>query len=201
METSFYSDKEIADLGFKSCGEHVLISRKTSIYGAANITIGNYVRIDDFCILSGNITLGSYIHLAAYTALFGGAEGIQMMDFSALSARCVVYAETDDYLGGALTNPTIPNEFRNVSGGKVTLHKHAIVGAGTCILPDVVIAEGVSVGSMSLVNKSLEEWGVYAGCPCKRIRERKKDLLSMEYKFKQYIEEQRRSDCTLSPNS
>lgn len=190
METSFYSKEEIAGLGFKACGEHVLISRKASIYCASNISIGENVRIDDFCILSGNITLGNYIHLAAYAALFGGEKGIQMMDFTTLSSRCVIYAITDDYFGGALTNPTVPDEFRNVSGGKVTLHKHVIVGSGTCILPDVVLEEGVAVGSMSLVNKSLDAWGVYAGCPCKRIRERKKDLLAMEDKFKQYLEEQ-----------
>lgn len=190
MAASFYSKEEIKNLGFKSCGEHVLISRKASIYGASDISIGANVRIDDFCILSGNIALGSYIHLGAYSALFGGTKGILMMDFSGLSSRCAVYAETDDYLGDYLTNPTVPDEFRNVTGGKVTLHKHVIIGSGTCILPDVEIAEGVSVGSMSLVNKSLDEWGIYVGCPCRRIKERNRNLIVLEQKLKIYEGEQ-----------
>lgn len=80
MATSFYTEDELKELGFKSCGENVKISRKTSIYGAENISIGNSVRIDDYCVLSGNISLGDYIHLAVYVALFGGKTGIEMQD-------------------------------------------------------------------------------------------------------------------------
>ena len=72
MKTSFYTDEELKEIGFKSYGKNVLLSRKTSIYGANNISIGNNVRIDDFCILSGNITLGNYIHIASACLLFGG---------------------------------------------------------------------------------------------------------------------------------
>ncbi len=184
MTTSFYSEEELSSFGFKHCGGNVLISRKASIYAASNISIGDNVRIDDFCILSGNITLGNYIHIGAYTALFGGAKGIHMMDFSGLSSRCVIYAETDDYSGEFLTNPTVPDELRNVSGGQVILHKHVIIGAGTCILPNTVLAEGAAVGSMSFVSKSLDEWGIYAGCPCKKMKDRKKDLIALEQKLK-----------------
>ena len=186
---SFYSKEEVMALGFKHCGENVLISRKASIYAPSDISIGENVRIDDFCILSGNITLGNYIHIGAYSALFGGTKGISMMDFSGLSSRCVIYAETDDYSGGFLTNPTVPDEFRRVSGGPVILQKHVIIGSGTCILPDVVLAEGAAVGSMSLVNKSLDEWGIYAGIPCKRRKERRKDLIKLEQKCEEYAGE------------
>ena len=70
--TSFYAEEELKQIGFQAIGKDVLISRKVSIYGAAHISIGNHVRIDDFCILSGYLVLGSYIHIAAYTALYGG---------------------------------------------------------------------------------------------------------------------------------
>ena len=100
--TSFLSNEELMKIGFKSLGKDVLISRKASIYGAKNISIGSHVRIDDFCILSGNITIGDYIHVAAGCYLFGGKSGIEMKDFSALSSRSAVYADTDDYSGNAL---------------------------------------------------------------------------------------------------
>ncbi|HBS76832.1 MAG TPA: galactoside O-acetyltransferase, partial [Alphaproteobacteria bacterium] len=58
MKSNFYSDTELQELGLKSYGKNVLISRKCSIYGAHNISVGDNVRIDDFCILSGNITIG-----------------------------------------------------------------------------------------------------------------------------------------------
>ena len=71
METSFLSSEELKNFGFKAIGTNVFISRKVSIYSPQSISIGNNVRVDDFCILSGNITLGSYIHISAYTALYG----------------------------------------------------------------------------------------------------------------------------------
>lgn len=184
MISSFYSENELKKIGFKFLGDNVLVSQKASIYGADRMIIGNNVRIDDFCILSGSIELGNYTHIGAYSALFGGNKGIQMMDFSGLSSKCVIYAETDDYTGSTLTNPTIPDKYRNVSGGKVILEKHVIIGTGTSIMPGVVLGEGAAVGSMSLVNHSVAGWGIYAGCPCRKIKERSKQLLEIEKEFR-----------------
>ncbi len=184
MAISFYTMEELQVLGFKSIGgEDILISRKASIYGAENIVIADHIRIDDFCILSGTITLGEYIHISAYTALYGGDYGIILKDFTTVSSRCAIYAITDDYSGEAMTNPMVSEQYRHVLGGTVILEKHALVGSGCTILPKVTIHEGTAVGSMSLVNKSLDSWGIYAGIPCKRIKERSKSLLKMEQNF------------------
>ena len=182
--TSFYSEDEVKQLGLKHVGKDVLISRKTSIYGAGNIEIGDHVRIDDFCILSGKIKLHNYIHIAAAVLLFGGTSSIELDDYSSISSRTAVYADSDDYSGSAMTNPTIPDECRNVYGGKIYLGKHVIIGTGSTILPDVTIGEGCSVGSMALVTSSLEPWGIYVGVPCRKIKDRKKDLLQFEEKLK-----------------
>ena len=48
------------------------------------------------------------------------------------------------------------------------------------VLPGVKIGNGTSVGALSLVTKSLDEWGVYFGSPAKRVKARKKDLLEQE---------------------
>lgn len=177
---SFYTIEELDQLGLKRFGVNVLISRKVSIYGANYISIGSNVRIDDFCILSGSIEINSYIHISAFCGLFGGQSGIVLKDFSGLSSRCVVYAESDDYSGDVLTNPTVPKELRNIICGKVILEKHVIVGTGSSIMPSVTIGEGTAVGSMSLVLKSLDSWGIYVGSPCKRVKDRSKKILELE---------------------
>lgn len=178
---SFYSRKELEQIGFKSLGKKdVFISRKASIYGACNISIESNVRIDDFCILSGNITIGRYVHIAAYSALFGGEEGIVLKDFSGLSSRCVIYASSDDYSGNSLTNPTVPEKYTSAINEKVILEKHVIVGTGSSIMPGVMIGEGSAIGSMSLVNKSVEPWGVYVGIPCRKVKERSQKMLELE---------------------
>ena len=181
--SSFYSREELKEIGFQSIGEDVNISRKTSIYGAQNISIGDHVRIDDFSIISGNIKIGNYVHIAAAVCLFAGNAGIKLADFVGVSSRSAIYAESDDYSGEVLTNPMVPVEYKHIISGKVVLEKHVLVGTGSTILPGVTIHEGTSVGSMSLVNQSLEPWGMYVGIPCRRIRDRKKDLLEKERKF------------------
>ena len=180
---SFFSYKELEEIGFASFGENVLISKKASIYGANQISIGNNVRIDDFCVLSGKIQLGNYVHIAVYTAMFGGNGGIVMEDFSGLSARCAVYATSDDYSGDFMTNPTVDRQYLNIEDKQVVLKRHVVVGTGSTILPGVTIGEGTSVGSMSLVNKSLKSWGIYFGIPCKFYHERSKKLLDLEKQF------------------
>ena len=180
MQTSFYSPEELAQIGLKSYGKNVQLSRKASIYSASHISIGDNVRIDDFCILSGKIDLGNHVHIAAYAALFGGKTGIQVDDFSGISSRCAVYAESDDYSGNYLTNPTIPEKYLNIISGKVRLEKHTLIGTGSTILPGVTIGEGTAVGSMSLINKSLDKWGIYVGIPCKYMKARSKKLLTDE---------------------
>lgn len=181
--TSFYSREELKQLGFKQLGKNVLISRKASIYGAEKMSIGNNVRIDDFCILSGKIVIGDFVHIAAYSALFGGSEGIELKNFSGLSSRCVIYASSDDYSGEFLTNPTIPDKYTNVINKKVVLEKHVIIGTGSSIMPGVIVGEGSAVGSMSLVNKPLQSWGIYCGVPCRKVKDRSMTLLDIEKEF------------------
>ena len=43
--------------------------------------------------------------------------------------------------------------------------KYAQIGTGSAIMPAVIINNGVAVGTMSLVNKNLDEWGIYAEIP------------------------------------
>lgn len=181
--SSFYSEEELKKIGFKGYGYNVKISRNTCIYKPEEIEIGNNVRIDDFCFLLGKITVGNYVHIAPYSNLCGGKEGIILEDFSGLSSRVSVYATSDDYSGVAMTNPTVPEKYTNVFSEKVIIKRHAIVGASCVILPGVVIEEGTSCGSMSLINKSTEKWSVYVGIPARKIGKRNKAVLEKEKEF------------------
>jgi len=179
MDSSFLSKTELRKVGFRNIGENVKISRNSQVYRPKLISIGNNVRIDDFCILSGNISIGSYVHISAYTALFGKA-GITIEDFVSVSSRVNVYSVNDDYSGKFLTNPTVPGELTNIKAEPVLMKKHVIIGAGSILLPGVIIGEGTAVGALSLVNQSLDPWKIYAGIPCRPIKNRKQDLLALE---------------------
>ena len=176
-------------MGFATLGKNVKISRKASIYGTANISIGNNVRIDDFCVLSGKIEIGSYVHIAAYAALYGGQDGIFVGDFASISSRVTVYSVTDDYLGGAMTNPMVPSEYTNVESKPVYIGKHVIIGSTSVVLPGVNMREGSAFGSFSFITKDSEEWSVNIGIPAKKTKDRKRDILELEKKMMEAVKE------------
>lgn len=181
--TSFYSENELKELGLKSYGSNVHISRHACFYGAKEISIGDNVRIDDFCILSGKVTLGSNIHIAAYSALYGGTDGITIDDFANLSSRISVYSVSDDYSGETMTNPTIPDKYKNVESAPVHIGRHVIIGSNSVVLPGVNIEEGSSFGSFSFINRDSEPWSINVGIPFKKIKERSKNLLKLEEQY------------------
>lgn len=182
---AFMNRSSVEALGFASLGKNVLISERSSIYGASRIEIGSNVRIDDFCVLSagtGGISLGSYIHIAVFTSLIGAGR-IKLRDYCNLSSRVSIYSSNDDYSGRYMTNPMVPSEFTGVSHADVELHKHVIVGSGSVILPGVSLFEGVAIGSLSIVKHDCAAFGVYAGVPLRRISERSRDILELEKKL------------------
>ena len=176
---SFLGYDEIKNIGFKYFGENVKISRYARFYSPELISIGNNVRIDDFCILSGKIETGDNIHISAYTGLFAGNTGIKLEDYTTISSRCAIYAESDDYSGEYLTNPMVDDKYRNVISGQVILKKYSIIASGCTVLPNVEIGEGVAVGAMSLVKTSLKAWGIYGGIPVTFIKERSRNILNI----------------------
>lgn len=184
---SFYTKEELNDLGFKCVGDHVLISRKTSIYGADQIEIGSHVRIDDFCILSGKIKLADYIHISAFGVIHGDTVGVEINDFCNVSGKVSFYAASDDYSGEYLTSPVVPEKYKNTHREKIVLNSHVIVGSGCTILPGVMMGEGCAVGAMSLVNKSLNPWTIYAGIPCRERKPRSRRILELEAQMRQEL--------------
>lgn len=180
---AYLSKNKLEEMGFKFLGKNVKISDKASIYDAERIAIDDNSRIDDFCIVSGNITIGKYVHVAPFCLLAGGEPSITMEDFSGLAYNVQVFSQSDDYSGSSLTNPTVNDKYKREHKKKVIIGRHVIVGASSIIFPGVELAEGCSVGAMTIVNKSTDPWGIYLGNPARRIKERKKDLLELEKQF------------------
>jgi len=184
---AFLTPSELSKLGFKHLGKNVLISDKASIYNPELISIGDNSRIDDFCVVSGKVTIGRNVHIAVFCNIAGGEKGISLEDFSGLAYGCQIFSQSDDYSGNTLTNPTIPDKYKEETKRPITIQKHAIIGTNSVIFPGVTIAEGCSIGSLSLVSKSTLPWGIYVGNPAKRIKDRSSQLLQLE---KQYLNSQ-----------
>jgi galactoside O-acetyltransferase len=100
-----------------------------------------------------------------------------------------VYTVSSDYSGEFFLNPTVPEQFTNPTIGPVTFEKFATIGAGTIVFPNVTLKTGAVTGAMSLVTKDLEPWTINIGIPAKKIKERKRNLINFEVKFKKYLDE------------
>lgn len=177
---AYYTRDQLLKIGFKTVGENVRISDKASIYDPERISIGSNVRIDDFCIISGRVEIGDYVLICPYTLVAGGEKGVFLHDFSCLSYQVKVFSQSDDYLGDTMTNSMVPKKYKSEIKDAVTIGRHVIVGAGSTVFPGVKVETGCSVGAMTLVTRSTAPWGVYAGIPARRVKERKKGLLALE---------------------
>lgn len=172
---------ELRELGIGAVGDNVMVHETAQLVDVENIRLGSNVRIDPFCILSasgGHITIGDYVHVAAFACVMGGA-GVELGDFAGLSQGVKVYSVSDDYSGASLTNPTVPRYTKPVRG-KISIGRHVIVGAGSVILPGCSLGDGVAVGALALVTKSLAEWGIYSGTPARKIKDRNMYALELE---------------------
>jgi acetyltransferase-like isoleucine patch superfamily enzyme len=177
---SYLSSEALKSIGFKSLGKNVKVSNLVSIHRPEEISIGDNSRIDDFSAISGKITIGENVHIAVHCTLLASGEPLIMEDFSGLAFACHVFTSSDDYSGNSLTNPTIPAKFKNVSNGLIRIGRHVIVGTSSVIFPGVEIAEGCSIGALTILTESTLPWGIYAGNPGRRIKERSKELLGLE---------------------
>lgn len=142
------------------------------------LTIDATSQIDDFVFFNAGqgSEIGQFVHISSFCSIIGGGR-FYMEDFSGLSAGCRIITASDDFLGGGLTNPTVPAEFTNVKSSFVRLKKHVILGTNVVVLPGVTIGEGAAVGAGCIVRKDLEPWTIYVGADCRPIKERPRDLI------------------------
>jgi len=183
---AYYTQKELQKLGFKYIGKNVKISDKASIYNFDQISIDDNSRIDDFCVISGKLKIGKNVHITPMCLVAGGEKGIIFEDFTTIAYGVQIFTQSDDYSGKTMTNSTVPKKYKNEYKKKVILKKYSIVGAGSIIIPGVILAEGTSIGTMSLVLKDTKAWSIYVGNPAKKIKNRSKDLLKLH---KQYLKD------------
>lgn len=156
-----------------------VIAMTAKIYELAKIInpdkleIGDFSQIDDFVFLNAGqgTLLGRFVHIASFCSVIGGGSLI-MEDFSGLSAGCRIITGSDDFCGGALTNPTVPKKYTKVTKGTVRIGKHAILATNVIVFPNVTIGAGAAVGAGAIVRKNLEPWTIYAGFDCRAIKKR-----------------------------
>jgi len=169
----------------KRFGRRVLIKKTVRLINPEAISLGDNVMIDDFVIIHAgeDVELKGNNQIAAHSEIFG-RFGVVLERYATLASRVGVYTESDDYSGGSLTNPTIPDRYKpGFHGAPVLLDEFAIVGTNSTLLPGAGLAKGTAVGGHSLVRSALDEWGIYAGVPARFIKPRSRDVLALAKEY------------------
>lgn len=183
-KNNFFTEEELQSIGFKSVGTNVKISRKACIYKPELMQIGDNVRIEDYCVINGNISIGNNVMICVF-CLLDGYAGITIEDNVALAAKVSVHSGTDDYSGRSLFGCFAPMELRKEHiSAPVLIKKHTLIGDSSVIMPGITLEEGTALGAFTFVNRSTNKWGIYAGIPARRIKEREHTVLDLYKQMK-----------------
>ncbi len=72
-------------------------------------------------------------------------------------------------------------------GATVTIKDHVSIFTGASVLPGLTLEEGSVIALDSVLTKSTEPWGIYAGNPAKLIRKRKVNTITYLHNYKRYF--------------
>lgn len=182
----YMSRSQLEHLGFATLGEDVRIHPSCVLVGCERMSIGSHVRIDPFCIITigTRLVVGDYVHVAGHVTL-AGAGAIVVDDHANVSHGAKLLASSDLFAAGGIAGPLVPDAYRRVDHAPVTVGRHAIVGAGSVLLPGALLAEGAALGALSLLKGAVPAWTVNAGVPARQVGRRDRDaVLGLERRFR-----------------
>ena len=168
-------------------GKNAKIYSTAKIINPENLSLGDESIIADFCFIYAvgrGIYIGNFCNITEHCIIQAGGQ-VKLGNFVGLGPRTTILAASDDYEGNGFIGLGIfGDKYRKTVFKDVIIEKHAHIGMGCIIMPGVTIGEGCSIGSGSLVTKSMPAWTICYGSPCKPIRPKPKEKqLAMEQEF------------------
>jgi len=157
--------------------KNISIGKNSIIYPGAQLKtpLGGKIQIGNFCNIHHGVLIYTY----------GG--DISIGDFSTVNPYCVLYGHGNLKIGKgvriAAHTVVIPSNHNYKDRSRyiyeqgefsigIVIENDVWIGANTSILDGVTISQGCIVGAGSVVTKSTEPYGIYAGVPARKIKER-----------------------------
>ena len=161
------------------------------------VNIGNHVTIDDYAVLDAKgennqgISIGDKTIISRNVVLSCKGADISIGSGCTLGINSLVHALQgspvslgDDVLCGAYcyfigSGPYDTSELKvpfkkqgMLPKGGITVANNVWFGSNVQILDGLTIGTGSIVGSSAVVNKNVNEYGIYAGIPAKLVKQR-----------------------------
>tara|TARA_R110000765_G_scaffold27008_1_gene65964 strand:+ start:321 stop:887 length:567 start_codon:yes stop_codon:yes gene_type:complete len=157
----------------KYLGKNVILGKTVRIRKPEEVTIGDESIIDDFTYISCAMDLGNNSHIASNVSISGGALGkkFTMGSYSTISNGSSIHCASSDYRKCSLELPSMPPSEQ--AGGiamDICVGDYVTIGAHSCVLPGVIIPEGVAFGAYTLIKpKKLLPYHLYVGVECRDL--------------------------------
>jgi len=126
-----------------------------------NVKIWNGVQIDS----PSKLTIGKNVSINRNCILHAGGT-IKIGDDVLIGPNVVVYSQNHNF-----SEENLVIREQGYSLKAVTIGNNVWLASNTIVLPGVSICSDVVIGAQSLVTKSIDKSGVYAGNPLKYIKD------------------------------
>lgn len=161
----------------KHLGNNVIIGKSVRIRKPNETKIGDESIIDDFTYISVGMDMGHNSHIASNVSISGGGLGrkFSIGNYSTISNGTSIHCASSGFRDCTLELPSVPKEEQFGGDARdVKIGDYVVVGAHSCILPGVVVPEGVAFGAYTLVKPDIEllPYHLYAGVDCKDLGQR-----------------------------
>jgi len=139
----------------------VVITHPNHFYAESGSALGHGCHIAN---RNGRISLGAKSHLGTYCHVNAVEGNVTIGDDVAIGPGTCIISYSNHYTPG-----------KDICTSKITddvlIKDHVFIGANVTVLPGAVIESNVVIGAGSIVKGRLESFGLYAGAPCRRLRE------------------------------
>lgn len=148
-----------ADKGLKiSRNVTILVERGASLSIGKNVYIGEGSYIKCY---GGDLKIGDDVSINAH-AFINACGGVSIGNDTRIAAKFVCIASNHIF-----SDSTIPMRKQGIRKKGIVIGENVWVGANVKILDGVSISKNCVVAAGAVVNKSLENEGIYAGVPAK----------------------------------
>lgn len=158
----------------KYCGKEVKVLQLAKIINPQFAELDDYSMVLDYTFIDAreSFKLGKYSMITWQCVIEGWAH-INIGDRCFLGPGTKLLGSTYEF-NGYYTAEHLPDGAHRTRFGDINICDDAYLGANCVVMPGVTIGEGAVVGSCAFINKDLDPWGIYVGCPAKKIGDRTK---------------------------
>lgn len=140
-----------------------------------DVQIGEHTLIGDCASIREQTTIGSYCLISRHVSINYNTKignRVKMMDLSLLAGNCSV--GDDAFISGMVAtanNNHIGQSREHVEETTIgpTIEKHATIGLGAVLLPNITIGEYAMVGAGAVVTKDVPAHSVAKGIPARAV--------------------------------